>query len=91
MILNGQEVFTVPDLESKREAQLRGLGIGYLPRCLIQDDLDHGRLITKTVNGGNHQPRAFIAWRTQQKGKALNWFVKRLQKTDLFEGIIVSD
>lgn len=91
MKLNGQEILAVPDLQSKREAQLRRLGVGYLPRCLIEDDLDSGRLVAKTVNGGNHQPRAFMAWRTQQKGKALNWFIKRLQKSGLFESAIASE
>jgi DNA-binding transcriptional LysR family regulator len=91
VLLNGHDVFTVPDLASKREAQLRGLGVGYLPQCLIQDDLNQGRLIAKTVAGPDGHSRAFIAWRTQQKGKALQWFLKRLQKPELFTGIIVPD
>jgi DNA-binding transcriptional LysR family regulator len=91
VLLNGHDVFTVPDLISKREAQLRGLGVGYLPHCLIRDDLAQGRLIAKTVAGSSSHLRAFIAWKTQQKGKAFQWFLKRLQKPELFADIVVPD
>jgi len=91
VLMNGHDVFTVPDLISKRKALLRGLGVGYLPRYLIQEDLQQERLISKTVDSASDQLRAFIAWKTQQKGKALQWFLKRLQKPELFTGIIISD
>ena len=48
-ILPGQEVFTVPSLQAKLDAQLRGLGCGYLPRCLAQPYLDTGQLLQRAT------------------------------------------
>jgi DNA-binding transcriptional LysR family regulator len=38
-LLGGQDVFTVPDMPSKLEAQLRGLGGGFLPESLARVDM----------------------------------------------------
>ena len=78
-LLPGQQVFTVPDLWCKREAQLMGLGIGYLPRHLVAEDLASGRLIEKaTEDGGSDRHRLYYAWRSRHQGKALAWFRERL-------------
>jgi len=47
--LGGQDVFTVPDMPSKLEAQLRGLGGGFLPESLARPYIDSGMLVTKAV------------------------------------------
>ncbi len=40
-----QPALMVADFEAKRAAQLCGLGVGALPRYLIADDIEAGRLI----------------------------------------------
>jgi len=78
-LLPGQQVLTVPSLDVKRAAQLQGLGVGYLPRHLIADDLYAGRLIAKaTEDGSSMRHPLFTAWRTRHCGKALQWFKERL-------------
>ena len=46
-ILAGQDVFTVTGMPAKLDAQLRGLGAGFLPTCLAQPYIDTGRLVVK--------------------------------------------
>jgi len=82
-ILPGQQVLTVPSLELKRQAHIRGLGIGYLPRHLISDDLVHGRLKVMTTED-SHIKRLTLhyAWRGQHQGKVLGWLRQRLLNAD---------
>lgn len=78
-LLAGQKVLTVPDLEKKRLAQIRGLGVGHLPRHLILDDIESGRLLIKdTEDGGNSRHMTYYAWRSNHRGKALAWFREQL-------------
>ena len=78
-LLPGQNVFTVPNLHIKREAQKRGLGIGYLPRHLVAEDIAAGDLIVKaTEDGLSTRHTLYYAWRTSYQGKALAWFQEQL-------------
>ncbi|WJW76440.1 LysR family transcriptional regulator [Thiohalobacter sp. IOR34] len=78
-LLPGQNVLTVPDLQTKREAQRRGLGVGHLPRHMIEEDLAEGRLVIKaTEDGTSIRHRLYYVWRTRHQGKALAWFRERL-------------
>jgi DNA-binding transcriptional LysR family regulator len=90
-ILSGQQVFTVPDLEAKLEAQCAGLGAGYLPRHLAAPAVDAGRLVIREVEEPKPATQQFLAWHTKNKGKALQWFGRRLlAKRDWLDGIVVS-
>lgn len=77
----GQDVFTVPDMASKLEAQLRGLGGGFLPETLARPYIDSGQLVVKQVNA----PRTNTchhAWRETRHapaGQALRWWLAQLQ------------
>ncbi len=48
-LLSGQQEIKVPDLRTKLECHLRGLGIGFLPRQLCQAYLDSGELVAKQL------------------------------------------
>jgi DNA-binding transcriptional LysR family regulator len=78
-ILSGQDVLTVPNLAAKLAAQRTGLGVGYLPRNLAQAEAAAGRLVVKATEEPKPPTQLFIAWRTGQEGKALRWFLKRLE------------
>ncbi|PUE07512.1 LysR family transcriptional regulator [Limnohabitans sp. WS1] len=77
----GQDVFTVPDMTSKLEAQLRGLGGGFLPETLARPFIDKGLLVPKSV----HTPRTNTchhAWRDTPQapaGQALRWWLTQLE------------
>ena len=84
-ILAGQPVLTVPSLDLKRLAHIKGLGIGYLPRHLIDDDLAYGRLVIRTTEDSHiSRPTLHYAWRNQHQGKVLSWFQQRLLGDDRF-------
>ncbi len=80
-LLSGQDVFTVTTMQAKLEAQLRGLGCGFLPEGLAQPYIDTGRLVAKRVERQEHQVNANYAWRktpTAARGRALQWWLDQL-------------
>jgi DNA-binding transcriptional LysR family regulator len=97
-ILPGQDVLTVPSMSAKLEAQLRGLGIGYLPEPMARPHLASGRLVHKMVEGPRRTFATHYAWRqgATQPGMALTWWLHQLAspKTrhallDLHEGLLL--
>ena len=81
-ILRGQDVFTVTGMSAKLDAQLRGLGAGFLPACLAQPYIDTGRLVVKRVERAERQVYLSYAWRKGGRpgqGRALQWWLDRLQ------------
>ncbi len=82
-LLTGQDVLTVPCMRTKLDAHRAGLGVGFVPRSLVEDDLVTGRLIMKTVAYPCPIPRLFTAWRSSHTGKALMWFLERLDSGKL--------
>ncbi len=82
-LLGGQDVFTVPGMLAKLDAQLRGLGSGFLPEYLARPHIDTGRLVEKAVDRPPRVVRPSYAWRTSagaQPGRALQWWLKQLEK-----------
>jgi DNA-binding transcriptional LysR family regulator len=81
-LLSGQDVFTVPDMQSKLDAQLRGLGGGYLPLSMALPYITTGRLIAKEVAHSRRIGETHYAWRNSRKappGKALQWWLAQLE------------
>ncbi len=82
-IAPGQDVFTVPTMQHKLEAQLRGMGAGFLPLPLAQPYIDAGRLVVKDVQQPDRNIRLSYAWRqprnSRETGRALRWWLDRLQ------------
>lgn len=82
-VLRGQNVFTVTTLEAKLQAQLRGLGCGFLPQAMARPYLETGRLVARQVERKAHQINTSYAWRrTAQstQGRALSWWLEQLDK-----------
>lgn len=81
-LLSGQDVFTVADMLSKLDAQIRGLGVGFLPTCVAQAYIDTGRLVVKSVERAEQQIQISYSWRKSGKagaGRALQWWLDQLQ------------
>jgi DNA-binding transcriptional LysR family regulator len=81
-LLSGQDVFTVASMQAKLDAQLRGLGGGSLPTCMIQNYIDTGRLIVKKTERAKRQAELHYAWRgskTASAGRALAWWLAQLE------------
>lgn len=87
-LLSGQDVLTVPDLESKIAAQVAGLGCGYLPKFAALIEVGARRLVIKQVEGSKPEANYAYAWRTDNKGRALRWFVHRLEDSGVRTGLL---
>ena len=86
-ILSGQDVLVVPDLAAKIAAQAAGLGVGYLPLAAALPWLSSRRLVAKTIDGGRPPARTVIAWSAHEQGKALQWFLRRLEDPRLRDAL----
>ncbi|MFT6984444.1 MAG: DNA-binding transcriptional LysR family regulator [Psychromonas sp.] len=70
-VISEDKFFYVPTIEYKINAQLAGIGCGFLPRQRIQKYLDSGELIELQI-AEIHQPLPlFLAWKIVNQGKAL--------------------
>lgn len=79
-LLDGRSRIVVPSIQRKIEAQCKGLGVGYLPRHRIRQELDSGRLQSIQLEELRPPQLLSVAWRNTNKGKGLKWFVSRLKK-----------
>lgn len=82
-LIGGQDVFTVPGMPAKLEAQLRGLGGGFLPTYMAQPYVDAGRLVAKQVERPARVAKVSYAWRQETgapAGRALQWWLAQLDK-----------
>ena len=77
-LLSGQDTLTIGDAAIKLQAQLMGLGVGYLPTCLAQREVSAGRLVIRKTEEAKVSQMLYLAWRTAHRGKALKWFVERV-------------
>lgn len=85
-ILSGQDILTVPDMQTKLQAQISGVAIGYLPRFLAQSAALRRELLVKQVSEPKPVAPTFIAWRQQrpaEMGKAMQWLLKQLSALTL--------
>ena len=79
-LLGGQDVFTVPTMQAKLDAQLRGLGSGFLPEPMARPYIETGRLVVRRVARAPLVAHPRYAWRaTGRPGRALQWWLDQLQ------------
>jgi DNA-binding transcriptional LysR family regulator len=81
----GQRVFTVTDMQNKLQAQILGLGCGYLPNSIACSYISRGQLIVKKTVGSPRVSRLAYGWRAPETpaktGQALAWWLAQLQNT----------
>lgn len=81
-LLGGQDVFTIANMQDKLDAQLRGLGTGYVPECMARGYIETGRLVVKEMSRPKRIIRVNYAWRNVSKtdqGRALQWWLAQLE------------
>ncbi len=82
-LLGGQDVFTVPSMLDKFDAQLRGLGCGFVPEPMARPFLETGRLVARRVERPARVVRVGYAWRgaaaASAQGRALQWWLQHLE------------
>lgn len=80
-LLAGQDVMTVPTMSAKLDAQLRGLGGGFVPEPMARPFIETGRLVVKEVERAARVGRMSYAWRagTGGPGRGLQWWLGQLE------------
>jgi DNA-binding transcriptional LysR family regulator len=79
-LLAGQDVLTVPTMRAKLDAQLRGLGGGFVPEVMARPYVESGLLVVKEVERKGRVARLSYAWRAQPgPGRALQWWLGQLE------------
>lgn len=84
-IAPGQQILAVPSLAAKLSAQCEGLAVGSLPACVAERAIAQGKLVVRTVAGMREVTPCYLAWRDDEVGKALKWWIERLDQPDLIE------
>jgi DNA-binding transcriptional LysR family regulator len=87
-LLSGQDVLTVPDMRYKIAFQCAGLGVGYLPVHMTRAEVAAGKLVIKQVIEPKPDAQGFIAWRSADRGKALRWFIDRLEDRKWIDSLL---
>lgn len=81
-LLPGQDVLTVPHMRAKLEAQLRGLGCGFVPETMARAHLQAGHLVMKQTARTPTLGVIYYAWRAERGaaglGRALAWWLQQL-------------
>lgn len=81
-LLDGQDIFTVDHIQAKIDAQVRGLGCGFLSQAMVQPYVDAGLLVIKPIARAARNVRVRYAWKKSggnAPGKALQWWLEQLQ------------
>lgn len=80
-MLFGQDTLSVPDMQTKHQYQLAGLGFGFLPEPFVRQDIQDGLLVEKQVEESRAEETLYLAWRTGEEGAALKWWRERLRQS----------
>lgn len=83
-LLESRQIIRVANAAAKIQAQVLGVGVGFLPRHLIQKEIAAGDLIVLDCSVPRPNIPLYIAWRKGNKGKALEWFAEACLHTDWF-------
>jgi DNA-binding transcriptional LysR family regulator len=83
----GQDVLTVSSMQAKLEAQMMGLGAGFLPEVLVREHVAAGRLVVKQVARQRMTASLSYGWRSAAapqpqkapQGLALQWWLQQLE------------
>jgi len=79
-VFDKQLKLRVPSMHYKIVAIRQGLGIGFLPTHKIQQHLESGELVALSINTEAPDTPQHCAWKINNKGKAMRWFVERILK-----------
>ncbi|MET0321772.1 MAG: LysR substrate-binding domain-containing protein [Duganella sp.] len=87
-LLLGQDTLTVPDMKTKLQYQLAGVGFGFLPEPCARAAIDAGLLVEKQVAEPKPAETFYLAWRSGENGAALQWWLARMRAARLPERLL---
>jgi DNA-binding transcriptional LysR family regulator len=87
-VVGGQPALAVPTMRAKVLAQRDGLGVGWLPRHRVASLLKRGELVEKPMADPREPNVLYVAWRGDQEGRALQWWLEQLRQPRLSERLV---
>jgi DNA-binding transcriptional LysR family regulator len=88
-LLTQQAMIVMPTMRDKVEAQVRGLGCGYLPLTLAAAHVAQGQLVVcPTEEGISLDENVVYAWQARRPGAGLSWWLQKLQSPKLCESLL---
>jgi DNA-binding transcriptional LysR family regulator len=82
-LVGGQDVLTVPTMQTKLAAQLHGLGGGFLPEPMARPYIEAGHLVECMTERALPRITMHCAWRAPSSGKpgrALEWWLAQFDR-----------
>lgn len=83
-LFDGKQQIRVSSMHSKVQAQLQGLGVGFIPLHLALPHLHSGALVAKATALPRPPLPVYFASQKNKTGKAVNWFCEKLKREDWF-------
>lgn len=83
-LLDSRQTVRVANMAAKIDAQRLGVGVGFLGRHLIAGLLERGELVALPCSVPRPNMPLYMAWRKDNSGKALAWFVEACEKINWF-------
>jgi DNA-binding transcriptional LysR family regulator len=84
-LLFGQDTLTLPDMRTKYEFQLAGVGFGFLPEPLARVAIEKGLLVEKQVEEPRQPEPHYLAWRSGEEGAGLQWWIDKMKAPGLVD------
>jgi DNA-binding transcriptional LysR family regulator len=84
-LLFGQNTLALPNMRAKYEYQLSGVGFGFLPEPIARDAIASGLLVVKEVEEPRKPEPLYIAWRSEEIGSGLAWWIEQMKSPDLLD------
>lgn len=81
-LLHGQREIVVPNIATKLQCHLKGVGIGFLPELMVEPYLKTGALITRKVVNPRTASPVGIAWRKDGVGLIHKFLRALFEKRD---------
>ncbi len=81
----GQKNITLPTLHAKIAAQKAGFAAGFVPRAVVQRELQAGELVEVPLDRPAPRENVYLAWNECVKGKAFEWWLQRLDRPTLVD------
>jgi DNA-binding transcriptional LysR family regulator len=84
-LLFGQDTLAVADMRTKLAFQLAGVGFGFLPEPIARQAINEGLLIEKEVEEKRSPDPLYLAWRSEETGAGLAWWIEKMKNPTLLE------
>ncbi|NCP64476.1 MAG: LysR family transcriptional regulator [Paraglaciecola sp.] len=84
-LFSSKQQIRVSSMQSKIQAQIQGLGVGFLPLHLIKAQLASGELVAKSCAFPRTALPIYLASEKGKSGKAMTWFIDEFLQQDWFK------